>query len=135
MNNAEGRQTLCCVPRHVRFGAKSRHFELPLDLSLPPVRRIKGISQMDVNHAPRCLIEVGDDVLPKVSPVRVRFSTPLSAKEMLRKTLTKTEDVFGDYISVPFRIRKKGVEAKFDTGNQAPEIDTALLRNVAKAHQ
>ena len=37
--------------------------------------------------------------------------------------------------SVRFRIRKKGVEARFDTGNKAPEIDKALLRNVAKAHQ
>ena len=36
--------------------------------------------------------------------------------------------------SVAFRIRKKGVEARFDTGNKSPEIDKALLHNVAKAH-
>ena len=37
--------------------------------------------------------------------------------------------------AIPFRIRRKGVEAKFDTGNQAPDVDTVLLRNVAKAHR
>ena len=34
----------------------------------------------------------------------------------------------------PFRIRRKGVEAKFDTSKHAPDVDMVLLRNVAKAH-
>jgi hypothetical protein len=37
--------------------------------------------------------------------------------------------------TVPFQIRRKGVEARFDTGRQTPEVDTVLLRNVAKAHR
>jgi site-specific DNA recombinase len=34
-----------------------------------------------------------------------------------------------------FRIRRKGVEARFDTGKETPDVDMVLLRNVAKAHR
>jgi site-specific DNA recombinase len=37
--------------------------------------------------------------------------------------------------TVPFRIRRKGVEAKFDTGKETPDVDIVLLRNVAKARR
>ena len=36
---------------------------------------------------------------------------------------------------VPVQIRKKGVESRLNTGTPCPEIDKALLHNVAKAHQ
>ncbi len=38
-------------------------------------------------------------------------------------------------LTIPFRIRRKGVEAKFDTGKETPYVDRVLLRNVAKAHR
>ena len=37
-------------------------------------------------------------------------------------------------ITVPFRMRRRGVETKLILGAETPEIDPVLLRNLAKAH-
>lgn len=37
-------------------------------------------------------------------------------------------------ITRPFRMRKRGVETKLVIGDKSPELDDALIRNVAKAH-
>ncbi len=64
------------------------------------------------------------------------------AVHLLPKLLAAVLEIAEDRIrtvplafSVPFRLRKKGVEARFDTGNRSPEIDKSLLHNVAKAHR
>lgn len=37
-------------------------------------------------------------------------------------------------ITRPFRMRKRGVETKLVIGDKSPELDDALIRNIAKAH-
>lgn len=37
--------------------------------------------------------------------------------------------------SLPFQLRKCGVETKLITGHVAPEIDHTLIRNIATAHK
>lgn len=66
--------------------------------------------------------ELAVQLLPKRLPAVLNIVEDRVRTEMLK-------------FSVPFRIRKKGVEARFDTGRQSPEVDKPLLYNIAKAHQ
>lgn len=38
-------------------------------------------------------------------------------------------------ITRPFQMRKRGVETRLIIGNKSPELDEALIRNIAKAHR
>jgi site-specific DNA recombinase len=71
------------------------------------------------------------DITPGLMTIR------MSAKDMASALGIKEDRFSTDALqfTLPFRIRKKGVEARFDTGKEAPVVDMALLRNVAKAHR
>ncbi len=71
------------------------------------------------------------DIRPGQMEIRLSHAALASALHI------KEERISTDalYLTIPFRIRRKGVEAKFDTGKEASNIDTVLLRNVAKAHR
>jgi site-specific DNA recombinase len=66
-----------------------------------------------------------------------KMTIGMSAKELALTLGTREDRIKSDAlkITIPCRIRRKGVEAKFGTGRDTPEVDTLLLRNVGKAHR
>ena len=63
----------------------------------------------------------------------IRLSTEALASVFdIKETRIRTDAL---HFTIPFRIRRKGVEAKFDTGKETPYVDRVLLPNVAKAHR
>jgi site-specific DNA recombinase len=71
------------------------------------------------------------DVTPGQMTIRL-LPIELASAIAIKKDRIRTDALL---FTVPFQIRRKGVEARFDTGRQTPEVDTVLLRNVAKAHR
>ena len=90
------------------------------------------IQPIETESAPATLLELVERTDIKLGELAIQLLS-----ERLSSALDIAEDRISNNhlgFSIPFRIRKKGVEARFDTGSKALEIDKALLRNVAKAH-
>jgi hypothetical protein len=69
----------------------------------------------------------------RVGQIAIRLSSAALASALHIKEECISTDAL--HFVIAFRIRKKGVEAKFDTGKETSNVDMVLLRNVAKAHR
>lgn len=81
----------------------------------------------------RAVLEGGVPVMP-VMPMA---DDPISPEALASALHIKEERISTrvPHFTIPFRIRRKGVEARFDTGREVPDVDMVLIRNVAKAHK
>jgi site-specific DNA recombinase len=96
--------------------------------------RLNGLlAETTDNKAPQQLLQLvaRADVTPGQMTIRL-LPIELASAIAIKKDRIRTDALL---FTVPFQIRRKGVEARFDTGRQTPEVDTVLLRNVAKAHR
>ena len=90
------------------------------------------VHQNETQAVPARLLEMVDRIDIRPGELAVHLSPKMLAAALgIAEDRIRTNQL---EFRVPFRIRKKGVEARFDTGNRSPEIDKVLLRNVAKAH-
>lgn len=71
------------------------------------------------------------DIAP--GDIRIVISAEQLAATMDMDITRVVEDKLA--ITSPFQLRKRGVETRLIFGNETPEVDTTLLRNIARAHR